>query len=233
MNQTIINSSIEVLSMFPLSTYVKMPIELCGIVTNVLNVAVFLNSRLKDTSYTYMLAKAVANLVYMFIFFEAEILSNCLSCPWSASFVAALNSIQLVIFLASCLHLYTVLIDVALSLHIHFVLINKSQLGKHTHVGIIIGLFVFSILFFGQKPFMYTINRISGREALFYITFSEFGASTLNKTLLMVQTLVRIFLAVVVVFGINVSNLIVFRRMFKRHIYTPRVYPSQLSKLTS
>jgi hypothetical protein len=162
---------------------------------------VFLSRRLKDASYKVMLFKAVANLLYLVIGLETDILSNCSNCPLSRSYIAAINYTMIYIFFSSCLHSYRVLLDVLLSAYIYMILINRPCSSKYTYLWVF-GLFVVAVAFYAQKPFMFA--------------YSEFGSSWFNKTFLLVQVFIRNFLAVIIVPAVNLLNLIKFiRQKFK------------------
>lgn len=194
--------------------YIKIPIYIVGILTNMLNISVFLSRRLKDASYKVMLFKAVANLLYLVIGLETDILSNCSNCPLSRSYIAAINYTMIYIFFSSCLHSYRVLLDVLLSAYIYMILINKPCSSKYTYLWVF-GLFVAAVAFYAQKPFMFVITQIPN-TSFYTFAYSEFGSSWFNKTFLLVQVFIRNFLAVIIVPTVNLLNLIKFiRQKFK------------------
>ena len=198
--------------------YVRGSIDLFGIFSNLINILVFLSPRLKDTSYKLMHVKAVSNLVYFLIAFETEILTFCVNCAWSSSYAAGFNYCYVYIYFSSCLHLLTIAIDVVLSVYTYCILINKPWLGRFTFLWISIALFAVSLGFYGQKPLVFAIYPI-GNTGNFYYTYSAFGASTTNKTLQIVQSFTRVFLAIVVVTVINVFNVVKFSKRYKGKIF--------------
>lgn len=201
------------------SRYVKITIDIVGIITNIINISVFLSPKLKEPSYKLMLFKAVSNLIYMSLALETEIVSYCRNCAWTGSYFAMFNTTILFIFLASFLHLFTILIDVALSVFTYCILINKPwPSGKYIYIWVSIGLFVSSFGFYAPKMFMFTIYSIPGTGKFAYV-YSDFGNSTFNRVLVIVQNFSRVFLAVVVVSVINVMNVVKFRKRFKTRVF--------------
>lgn len=77
---------------------------------------------------------------------------------------------------------------------------------------VLIALSVISLLFFLPGPFSYDILTARNQfDDIVYVTRSnEFGRSTIGKILLLLQFVVRIFLAVAVLSIVNVINVFVF-----------------------
>lgn len=213
------NQSTVVVGYLKWDGYVRGSIDLFGIISNLINILVFLSPRLKDTSYKLMLVKAVSNLVYFMIAFETEILTFCVNCGWSSSYLAAFNYCYIYIFFSGCLYFYTITIDVVLSVYTYSILVNKSWPGKYTYLVICVTLFFVSIAFYGQKPLVFMVQQVANTDKYYY-TFSSFALSWTNKTLQIAQSFIKIILSVVVVSLVNIINVVTFTRRFKKRVFT-------------
>lgn len=214
MNQS--NTSITVAPIvvgFTWSAYVRSSLSLVGLILNTINICVFLSPKLKDTSYKYMLAKSFVNWSYLAFTLATEFVSYCMNCDWSPTFMSKFFTIAVGVYFLSVLSIYRTLIDITISVHTYLILINKNWNKKYTFLLVLMGLFIFSAVFNVQKPFSLTIIQI-GPNSFMYM-FTQFGLSDLNRVLITVQTLFRIFLAVVLLSVINLANLVLFRRRFK------------------
>lgn len=210
-------SPIVIFSGYSWSSYVRSGLCIIGVVLNTINIIVFMSSKLKDPSYKYMLSKSAANWAYLALTFANEIICYCVNCAWSSSFLSSFFTIAVSIFFLSCLAVFRILIDLAISLHTFLILKNKGSSRKYTYLLIILVLFVASIVYNLQKPFTLTIIPIPGRN-LFTFVFTPFGLSEFNRILNISQTMIRIFLAVVVLSAINTANLVLYTRRFKNRV---------------
>lgn len=198
---------------FTWSGYVRSSLSIVGLILNTINIGVFLSPKLKDTSYKYMLAKSLVNWSYLAFTLATEFISYCVNCDWSPTFMSKFFTIAVGVYFLSVLSLYRTLIDITISVHTYLILINKNWNKQYTYLLVLVGLFIFAAVFNIQKPFTLTIIQI-GPNSFMYV-FTQYGLSDLNRILLSVQTLFRIFLAVVLLSIINLANLVLFRRRFK------------------
>lgn len=212
MNQT--NSTTVNIIYFPSNILVclRIPLYIIGILTNITNISVFVNPKLKDPSYKVMLIKALTNLLYLSIGLETDILNNCTNCPWTTTYIAAFNYIYMFIFVSSCLHFYTIAIDVFLSVYVYLILINRPCSRKYAYIWTGV-LFVATVAFYSQKPLIFSINEV-GNTNIFVFKYTSFGSSWTNKTIQLVQNCARFFLGVVVVSVVNFLNLLKFNSRY-------------------
>lgn len=214
---------------FTWSAYTRMSLCFVGMIANTINISVLVNPKLKDISYKLMLAKSASNLVYLGFALTTEIVSYCSSCPWSTYYFSSLFFIIGGIFAPVTLTLFRILVEIALSIYTYCILINKPWTRKYTYLWILIGCALFSIAFYLYKCFYFNINQVPGMN-IFYISSTALYISEANKVLSIVQTLIRIVLAVVVVPIINFRNLILFRKRFQNHILPNNSTNSTISK---
>ena len=200
--------------------YIRGTVDLVGIFTNTICILLFFSStKLKHTSYKFMTAKSISNLVYFIIAFETEILTFCVNCGWSSSYLAAFNYCYIYIFFSGCLYFYTITIDVVLSVYTYSILVNKSWPGKYTYLVICVTLFFVSIAFYGQKPLVFMVQQVPNTDRYYY-TYSSFALSWTNKTLQIAQSFIKIILSVIVVSLVNIINVVTFTRRFKKRVFT-------------
>jgi hypothetical protein len=190
-----------------------------GTIANFINICVFLNPKLKDLSYTYMIAISSANLAYQGLLFVSTFFSICLICPTYQSYFSALYSLAIGLYFTSCLAIFRIAVEVTLSLHTYCVLTNRTNwiTTRFSSKIILTSLFVASVLIYGQVPFANSIVATNTTELV--VTYAtqtnDFGNSVLGKTIAIVNTSTRLSLAVIVLTIVNVLNLIEFRKRFK------------------
>lgn len=213
MNQT---SNPSVFIGLTASSYVKIVISVFGMLTNLVNIIVFLSPKLKDVSYRLMMSKSVANIVYLAVAFELEIVVNCVNCAWSGSFISVWDNIAFGIYFLSCLAVFRILIDIAISIYTYCILINKPY--NRSLILVLVILFVVSLLYNLNKVFMLTALQLPNQKYILMLT--SFGLSYASQVIQIVTTVFRIFLAVVVVSLINLANVIKFSKRFKSRVFS-------------
>lgn len=209
-------------SLFTWTSHLRAILCTFGILTNILNMTVFLNTKLKDPSYKYMLAKSISNVVYLTIAFSVLFFVYCSDCSSSRSYMAAFYSIGSYLFLASSLQLFRVSIEVFLSLQIYLTLANRNRSlsnnnNKLSRKSILAMLFILSLLVYSQQYFAYVIVESHDPDdglVVYRVKLSEFGRSTVGKTLAITATSLRLFLAIIVLTILNILNVIEFRKRF-------------------
>lgn len=203
-----------------------------GIVTNIINIAVFVNPRLKDDSYKYMLTNSVTNFFYLTITFIGVLLYNCTYCPSSQTYASVVFSIGLIFYVSSCLAIFRIVVEIALSVRTYLILTNKNY-ERISYRQIIPILFVISMLYYGQQPFIYDIVELRGPsgQVLYGSRTNLFGNSSFAKILVIVQFSVRIFLAVVVLSTVNSLNVFEFKKLHaQRNLMESQNVPMQSSQ---
>lgn len=189
-----------------------------GIVTNTINILVFLNRRrFRNANYNFMLAKSVTNLVYLIVSFLVEFFVYCINCPITFTYFANIYAIYFAFYLASCLAIFRILIEIALSFRVSFILTRRERLVNISYKPILIVLGLISLLYYANKPFAFRIESIPG-TSMFYLNYSRFGETAVFSILVIVQQIVRIFLAVVLLTIVNLVNLVLFRERYA-HVY--------------
>ena len=88
---------------------------LFGILTNILNIAVFLHPKMKDVSFKYMLALAVSDVLYL-SFLSASFIIYCKNCVASQTVGYVIYFIVIFYYLTGSLALFDILIENFLSI---------------------------------------------------------------------------------------------------------------------
>jgi hypothetical protein len=241
MNETTITTtSSRVYKGFDWSLWTRAVVAPIGMFTNSINIWVFTSPRLKNTSYKYMLTCSISNLLYLTLAFLTTF-ASC-DCPTSHNYMAVL---YLFLFdsISASLAIFEIAAENILSLYTYYTLTNRVHLltTKFAYKRMVVVLATASILFYLNRPFARTIisrntiisssnslddaddnnvenyDSTSTTEQLYYSeAYTNFGNSSLNKSISIVQTSIRLLLVVVVLTTLNVLNVIEFRKRFRR-----------------
>lgn len=216
MNQTTQGNSTTAVTTSGFSSSTLTALSFCalGIVTNLINVLVFANPKLKDPIYKYMQIKSLSNLAYLTLSFVNQFLNSCVLCSWSVTYWVNVFYLVSGLYIQSCLIVFRVLIEIVISIHIYSILVNRIWLNKISIKLICPTLLIISLVYYAQKPFACFITLIPN-TSFYYVAYSTFGLTRVNYILNIVQGVVRVFLTVVVLTVLNVINVIKFRQRVK------------------
>ncbi len=99
-----------------------------GVVTNVINIAVFLNPRMQDRSFKFMLANSVSDCIYL-IFFLTDyyiLKAYCNDCEITKTYTAQMFFFLVDDYFSSVCAFFCILIDITMSLERLFIVTNKK-----------------------------------------------------------------------------------------------------------
>lgn len=217
-NQTAVNSTQSAvfdnnISVQPRwSLYLRLIFAGLGIFSNLVNVLVFMNSRLQDVAYKYMMATSGVNFLFLSIHFVIVMLNLCIDCKSGTTYASALVSILLGYYLQNCLAVMRLFLEIMISLRIYFILLNKT-FERVSYKIIILLLMVVSLVYYIQQPFSYMIcqKKLADNSIAYGVQTTSFGNSALAKWLIVGQFSVRILLTMVVLSVINILSVIEFR----------------------
>lgn len=196
---------------------------LFGIITNGLNISVFLNSKMKDISFTYMLAISASNLLYNVVLVYAFYI-YCEDCDLYRSYGTQVFKIIVNNYLASCLAIFSNLVEIYLSLQRNFILKNKKFQQLISPKLVLIVISIISYVFYIPALFcydivaneeIYTTNHTLIKETSYVTKLNDFSKSKFGKTLTITLVSVRIFLSSFLLAIINISNALMFRKRFR------------------
>lgn len=205
--------------------YLAMALTSFGILSNLVNIAVFFSSSLKDITYHYMLVKSVVNLAYLLFSLLNEFFIYCALCPQTFTYFASLYATAISFYLNGSLAIMRILIEIAISTRIFTILINRVWLNRVSYRVIISTIGIFSIVFYLEKPFCFEIVYLA-KYNIYYLAYTSFGKSRLYTIMSLAQEMIRMMLTVVVLTIINVLNLVHFRRRFKSRRVRAGMRPS-------
>jgi hypothetical protein len=193
-----------------------------GSITNILSIIVFSNKKMKDVSFKYMLAASFGDLIYLLLLTY----NYTVFCPNFINTHKFGQQIYIIIvkqYLTSCLAIFTILIDLILSIQRYFILSNdkRSYLFK-PYKCIILIVFIISFIFYMpvlfQNNILAKINSESDNIVEYSLIETEFGKSSMGNYLLIILSLIRIFLGIILLSFINLINAIIFRKRFENRL---------------
>jgi hypothetical protein len=140
--------------------YLLLPqINVFGLVTNILNACVFLDRRMEDATFKYMLATSLNDILYL-IFTSWNINKYCTQCPLYSAYVTQIYLIWLNDWFTSSQALFNILIDIFISLQRYFILLNKPffQMNAMNHYLVILVISIISMLYYLPLVFFKVLN---------------------------------------------------------------------------
>lgn len=182
---------------------------LSGLVTVSINISIFSNRTLTDKSYTLLLTEAIADLIYLTCSLVWPIFNYAID---SNSIIAALYSIAIDNYLTSCLAVYSVLIELFLSIDRLLILSNRLMLVNVSLRHAIICIALISLLFYLPVLFLQRIELTGDNEDGSILVTTSFGQTDFGKIIPTLLTVVRLFLILVCLFSINIVTLVKFKR---------------------
>lgn len=196
---------------------------LFGVITNGLNIAVFMNAKMKDPTFKYMLAISISNFLYTGLLSYGYIV-YCEDCSLNRSYGTQVFKIIINNYLSSSLAIFSNLVEIYLSIQRYFILTNKNNLQSISYNLVIIIIFIVSSLYYINVLFCYDIiayeyvydNKILLKS--YSTALSDYSRSYSGKIITVSFVMIRIILSTVVLPSINALNLYLFRKIFKKKI---------------
>lgn len=200
--------------------YLILPqINIFGVITNVLSVAVFLNPKLEDPTFKYMLATSFNDIIYL-ILTSYNIMKYCAECPLYTSYFTQIYLIYINDYLTSSLAIFNILIDIVISFQRYFILLNKPYCQNISYKWVLFIIMVVSLVYYFPLIFFKDILVISNStssadvETKYAATKNALGNSNFGKITPIVLSVGRIFLGVGVLTFINIMNAYEFKKRF-------------------
>lgn len=218
MNNTTISSFQESLSVFSGLSWqgiLRVAINSFGIVTNGFNLIVFANRKLKSPCYQLMLVKSISSLLYNIFGVVSEFVSYCSNCQLKMFYLSTLYTYSISSYFTTCLAMFRISIEIALSIHTFCLLKNKCWTRIRWTILICASLAIFNC---GLQSIRLWANRIvplSGSMKLFLVIPTSVALSNSYRIFICVHLSLRVFLAVVLLTTLNIMNMIEFKKRFK------------------
>ena len=205
-----------------------IPISLIPIVcifsvtTNLLSIFVFLHSKMKDPTFKYMLLISISNCLYAGLLSYSYVV-YCNECSLNKSYVTLVFKIFIEYFFTSCLAMFSIFVEIVISIHRYFVLKNNNRFASHAPLRWIVPIFfLISVALYFPVIFTYEIklNEIKNHSGstTYMKVKTDFGQTALGKWMPIMQSLLRIFLSTIVLSLVNIVNIIEFRKRFKKKL---------------
>lgn len=186
-----------------------------GMFTNFVNICVFVNPKLKDVNYTYMLAMSCSNLLYGTFFFFIALFDFCNSCATYNSYGYALYQ-QIIYYLVYVLGIFRILTDITLSLNTYYILKNTTWLHQISAKLILAVVFSISCVFYADRAFLFYINASNNTQGVltYSLASTDYGKSQIAPKISILENSLRIFCVVIVLLILNSVNANQFRKRF-------------------
>lgn len=190
-----------------------------GAITSLINLSVFLHPNLKDPIYKFYIASSILDFMYgTIIAFIIFILCGTL-CEKLRSTTLATQVFWLVFddYLTSCFAITNIFIELFLSLQRLFMITNKTFLQNLNPNKVLIFLCVIGLVYYIPVLFVRKIVKFDlsfANKTGYGLEQTDFGKSDLGRTFPVILSTIRLVIASIVLFSINVVSLI----KFKNHI---------------
>lgn len=194
-------------------TYIGIWLLGFGTLTNLINISVFANPKLTDLSYKYMLAKSIANFLYLAFTFANQLMNYCSICPWGTSYSAAVYNMTIGLYVLSCICIFRALVENLLSIYTYSILTHRTWFTRSTFKWNIFISLVLAAFIYASKPFNFYIGST---KDTFYVGYTNFALSKANQIISYAQSLIRLVLSVVSLTAVNLLNVVQFTQKYQR-----------------
>lgn len=214
------------------ANYVSFVLCSLGLITNALNVWVFVASRrtqLTDLTYKYSLVKSIATLVFLVLSLLDEFFFYCGNCASARTHFAAVYSIVFGFYISQSLYAFRLFIELVMSYRVFAVHTNRSHsIVFCLKFTVLLGLLA-SLLLYLSRAFSFTVVAIhpltttsptqSNRTELvtiYLVAFTDYGLSDLSLVIEFLQLLVRAVFFVVCLGLLTLKNIGQYRKKLKK-----------------
>jgi len=193
----------------------------------VLNLFVLSSKELKDSSYKYMFANSLNNLLYLMFIVLYHIYFIITSVNQKKSYLFLLCHIAILEYLTSCMAIFNLIAQIILSTQRILLILNKQifqNISPYRGIAIItvISLVYYIPVLTIQKIDLVTktttnyTNQIN--EQNYAIVSTDFGRTSFGKTIRTILSIGRIVLATVILSVVNMINYYLFKKFFDKKI---------------
>ena len=204
-----------------------------GTVTNLINIIVFLNPKLKNFQFKYLLSSSVCDIFYLGLL-SFQLVVMCNECEISKTYLTQLYAIIVDFYLTSGLALAFILIEIWISLQRYLMLKNKvCFLNRIAWPWIVTILALVSFLLYLPILFRYSIieqenfnNQTHQYKTTYSLKPTNF-AESFGKKIFVGLGLLRILLNTFVLSAVNLLVLNEFKKNFNKKI---RLKSMEMSK---
>lgn len=202
-----LNCTIQQITWHDTFRLIPIPVvSIIGIFTNGLNIAVFMNHRMKNSTFKYMFVISINDFIYLTL---CSILSIdfCNNCSVKYTYVYSFYLLYIDDYLTSCLAIYCILIEIVISYQRYSIITNKKYKETISFKLLLFVLLIIALLFYFPMIFLKEIKKCQNGFQLIYKNKS-------SEIVYIVISFARIFLGVLVLSAINILNGIKFSKMY-------------------
>ena len=194
-----------------------------GFITNFINIIVLINPKMKDISFKYILATSISDLIYL-ILESYSFFVLCSDCILHNIYFTQFYDLIIFHYIIPCLAVFCILTDITLSLIRYSILRNKEYLQNRNFYLVIGFLLIVSFLFYSPVLFFKKIIPINHQNQTaiandeYTIVSTSLGFTLYAKVTPIVLQTIRGTLAMIVLTGINILNVIEFKKRYSLKI---------------
>ena len=165
-DQTTLNKRL----IFQLAIVIIPLISSLGVITNLVNIMVFLNPKLKDQSFYYLLAYSCNDFVYLCIS-TINFYSFCDNiCSLNDTLAYQVIKLFLISYFTSCLAICSILIEIFISFQRFFIFINKLMSKNISYKKVLTAIYLISFIYYSS---MIILKNIVTNKSETKATFSN------------------------------------------------------------
>ena len=200
-----------------------------GSIFQALNLFVLSSKKLKDSSYKYMFANSLNNLLYFLLVMLFHIYFIITLIHQKKSLLFLICQIAILEYLTSCMAIFNLIVQILLSIQRILMILNKQLFQNLSPYRGIIVITIFSLFYYipvltiqkielASLTNMTTNHTNHGYEQNYAIVSTEFGKTSFGKSIRTILSIGRIVLATVVLSIVNIVNYYLFRKFFDKKV---------------
>lgn len=193
-------------------------LRVIAILTSILNIIVFLNPMLKDSTYRLLLISSVNDLAYSLMVVVLFLIRDpfcIIFCSLSNQYFRYWLYIIIEDYLTSCLFMMNILIELLQSFKRYFVISNNKNSNTLSVFYFVIYFFLFSFIFYSPVVFLNKVVFVNNTNE-YKVELTQFGISKFGRLIPFFLSLIRLTLATIVLFVLNVLTFVRFKKYFNR-----------------
>ena len=201
-----------------------------GIIASLINIIVFSSKNLREAHHTYncFLCMSIADFTNLsLVLFARYLWIYCQPSPFlcgsSMQYFTKFVDIATQDYLTSCLAIFSIFLEIFLTLQRYFLIINKKYLKDVTAIKIVPILAIISLIYYLPVFF----NRVIANDEIFVISLNktvifhkysttEYGRSEAGRSILIFLSTVRIGSVMIILFILNIMTIFAFKKFMSK-----------------
>lgn len=195
--------------------FIYSSICLFGATTVSINISVFVNKKLTDRTYQFLLVEAIVDLLYITMMGCSSLINCGTPCQSRANTLwAQIIRYGFYDYLTSCFAINNILIEMFLSLERLCVISNRQILQKLNFKPVVLAIGVFSLAYY--SPVLFLKQFVALTDGSYKLVLTSFGDSRTGRLIPGILSTIRLLLATVGLFSINMNTFVRFKRHVKK-----------------